>query len=78
MIARVVEWKDQNSFPKKKYEVTTAETEANNNGIKEVNVKSRLNTSIAKIIAAMGDLKIEEIAPAAAQPINNIRVLLSI
>ena len=51
-----------------------AETEANSKGINEANVKSKLNTSTAKMIAAIGALKIEAIAPAAAQPISNVRV----
>ena len=66
------------SSPKKKYDVNTEETEANNKGKSETNVRSRLNTSTAKIIAAIGDLNIEEIAPAAAQPINKVLVFLSI
>ena len=45
---------------------------------KEANVRSKLKTSIAKIIAAIGDLKIEAMAPAAAQAINKLLVFLSI
>ena len=62
--------------PRKKYEVKIAEIDDNNKGIKETKVKSRLNISIAKMIAAIGALKIEDIAAAAAAPINKVRVLL--
>ena len=68
---------NRTSSPKKKYDVKTDDTDAINNGSNEAKVKSRLNTSIAKIIAAMGDLKIEAIAPAAAQPISKFFVFLS-
>ena len=64
--------------PRKKYEVITEETDAINKGNNEAKVKSKLNTSIAKIIAAIGDLKIDAIAPAAAQAINKLLVFLSI
>ena len=63
------------SEPKKKYDVIIAEIDANNNGNIDAIVKSKLNTSIAKIIAAMGALKIEDNAPAAAQPINKFLVV---
>ncbi len=53
------------------------DTEANNKGNNEAKVKSRLNTSTAKTNPASGDLKTAEIAPAAAQPINKNRVLVS-
>lgn len=51
-----------------------ADTEANNKGMSDTKVRSKLKTSMAKIIAAMGALKIEAIAPAAAQPISKVRV----
>ena len=51
-----------------------AETEAKSRGTIETNVRSRLNTSTAKIIAAMGALKIADIAAAPAHPINSVRV----
>ena len=54
--------------------VTTAAAEANNNGNKEANVRSKLNTSIANRIAAIGALKIAERDPAAAQTNNNFLV----
>src|SRR5699024_10293708 len=54
--------------------VSTPEMDANNKGSKEARVKSRLITSIAKIIAAIGALNIEDIAPAAAAPINRVLV----
>jgi len=62
------------SDPKKKYEVRIAETEASNKGRSEARVRSRLNTSIAKMIAAIGALKMLDMAPAAAQPISRVRV----
>ncbi len=37
-------------------------------------LRSKLKISTAKIIAAIGALNIEDIAPAVAQPINNILV----
>ena len=52
----------------------TAEIDANKSGNIEAMVKSRLNTSIAKIMAAMGALKIDDMAPAAAHPIKRLRV----
>lgn len=52
-----------------------AETEAKSKGSRDAIVRSRLKTSIAKMIAAIGALKIEDIAPAAAQPINKVRVV---
>ena len=64
--------------PKKKYEVITDETEAIKSGNNEANVRSKLKISIAKMIAAMGDLKIDAIAPAEAQPIKRLLVFLSI
>lgn len=50
-----------------------AETEAISKGSSEARVRSRLKISIAKIIAAMGALNIDDIAPAAAQPIKSVR-----
>jgi len=41
----------------------------------EIIVRSRLKTSTAKIMAAIGDWKIEAIAPAEAQAIRRDRVL---
>ncbi|BAO75234.1 hypothetical protein WPG_1004 [Winogradskyella sp. PG-2] len=64
--------------PKKKYEVITEETEAIKSGNNDANVKSKLKISIAKITAAIGDLKIDAIAPADAQAISKLRVFLSI
>jgi len=51
------------------------EMEANSKGNMEAMVKSKLNTSMAKIMAAMGALKIEDMAPAAAQPISKFLVV---
>jgi len=51
-----------------------AETDAISKGIMETRVRSKLKISIAKIIAATGALNKEDIAPAAAQPISNVRV----
>ena len=48
--------------------------EANKRGRSEANVKSKLKTSIAKMMAAIGALKIAEIAAAAAHPISKLRV----
>ena len=59
---------------KKKYVVSNAEMEANKRGRSEANVKSKLKTSIAKMMAAIGALKIAEIAAAAAHPISKLRV----
>ena len=56
-------------------DVMAAEALASNNGISEAVVKSSIITSIANTIAATGALKSEAIAPAAAHPINNVRVL---
>jgi hypothetical protein len=64
------------SSPKKKYEVKTDETDAIKSGRSEAKVKSKLKTSTAKIIAATGDLNIDEMAPAAAHPINKVLVFL--
>ena len=36
-------------------------------------MRSRLKTSMAKTMAAIGALKIEDMAPAAAQPISRVR-----
>lgn len=47
-------------------------------GSSEANVKSRLKTSMAKITAARGDLKLVAITPAAAQPISRVLVFLFI
>ena len=52
--------------------------EAISRGSNEANVKSRLKTSIAKITAARGDLKLVAITPAAAQPISRVLVFLLI
>tara|TARA_R110002072_G_scaffold89655_2_gene200780 strand:- start:5049 stop:5306 length:258 start_codon:yes stop_codon:yes gene_type:complete len=41
----------------------------------EAMVRSRLNTSIAKIMAAIGALNMEDMAPAAAQPISKFLVV---
>ena len=60
------------SEPKKRYEVTTDDTDANNSGTKEAKAKSRLNISTAKMMAAIGALNIEAMAPAVAHPISNI------
>ena len=51
-----------------------ADKDANNRGNMEAIVRSKLKTSIAKIIAAIGALKIEDNAPAAAQLINSVLV----
>ena len=48
---------------------------ANNNGTSEAIVSSKLNISTANTIAAIGALKIDAIAPAAAAPISNVRVV---
>ena len=50
--------------------------EANNNGNIDNMVKSRLKTSTAKIMAAMGDWNIDAMAPAEAQAISKDWVLL--
>ncbi len=63
------------SFPKNKYDVTIADTDAINKGTSETRVRSKLNTSTANIIAAIGALKIADIAPAAAAPKSIILVL---
>lgn len=63
--------------PKKKYDVITEDTDAINSGNNDANVRSKLKTSIANIIAAIGDLKIEAMAPADAQAISKLRVFLS-
>src|SRR5690606_9645802 len=52
-----------------------AEMDANNSGNKDDMVKSKLKTTIAKTIAAIGALKIEDMAPAAAHPINKFLVV---
>jgi len=52
-----------------------AERDANRRGNIDASVKSKLNTSIAKTIAAIGALKIEDMAPAAAQVINKLLVV---
>ena len=56
------------------YTITKRKLTANNKGKRDTSVRSRLKTSIAKIIAAIGALKIEDIAPAAAHPIKRFRV----
>ena len=50
-----------------------AETDANSKGIKDTSVRSKLKISTAKTIAAMGALKIEDMAAAAAAPIKSVR-----
>ena len=50
-----------------------ADTEAISNGRSDASVRSRLKTSTAKMIAAIGALKILDIAPAAAHPISKVR-----
>ena len=50
-----------------------ADIEERIKGINEANVKSKLNISTANIMAANGALKIDDIAAAAAAPINNVR-----
>ena len=52
-----------------------ADSDAKSNGNIDAIVKSRLNTSIAKMIAAIGALKMDDIAPAAAQPMSSVRVV---
>ena len=47
-----------------------ADMDASSKGSMEAMVKSKLKTSIAKIMAAIGALNIEDNAPAAAQPIK--------
>ena len=47
-------------------------------GNNDANVKSRLKTSIAKIIAAIGDLKMDAIAPTAAHAISKLRIFRSL
>ena len=49
--------------------------DAKSNGSIDAMVKSKLKTSMAKTIAAIGALKMDDIAPAAAQPISNVLVL---
>ena len=63
------------SDPKKKYDVIIAEIDAKSNGNIEAIVKSKLKTSMAKIIAATGALNMDDNAPAAAQPINKLLVV---
>jgi len=53
-----------------------ADIEDSSNGINETKVKSKLKISIANTIAAIGALKIEDMAAAAAAPIKSVRVLL--
>ncbi|GFZ90867.1 hypothetical protein GCM10011531_23170 [Aquaticitalea lipolytica] len=66
------------SSPKKKYDVNTDEIDAINNGNNDAKVKSKLNTSTAKTIAAIGDLNIDAIAPADAHAIRRVLVFRSI
>ena len=61
------------SSPKKKKEVRIAVMEAINKGTIENKVRSKLNISTANTIPAMGALKIEDIAAAAAAPTNKLR-----
>lgn len=49
-----------------------AEIDARIKGIRETRVRFSAKTSTAKIIAAMGALNKEDIAPAAAQPIRSV------
>ncbi len=63
------------SDPKKKCDVIIADKDAKSNGSIEAIVKSKLNTSMAKIIAAIGALNMDDKAPAAAQPINKLLVV---
>jgi hypothetical protein len=65
------------SSPKKKYDVKTEDIDAIKSGKSDAKVKSKLNTSTANTMAAMGDLNIDAIAPADAQAINNVLVLRS-
>ena len=51
------------------------EIEANKSGIKEAIVRSNIKISMAKMVPAMGALKIAAIAPAAPHPINKVFVL---
>ena len=51
-----------------------AESEASKSGSNEARVRSRLNTSTAKMMAASGALNMLDMAPAAAQPSNSVRV----
>ena len=60
------------SSPKKKYEVNMADIEDSNKGIRDTKVKSKLKISIANTIAAIGALKMADIAAAAAAPINKV------
>ncbi len=50
-----------------------ADTEAMSSGRRDASVRSRLKTSIAKMIAAIGALKMLDIAPAAAHPMSKVR-----
>ena len=56
----------------KSFVVTAPVTDENNNGIKDADDRSSNRTSKAKITAATGVVKIDAIAPAAPQPINNV------
>ena len=51
--------------------------EAINSGNKEANARSRLNTSMAKTMPAMGDLNMDAIAAAVAQAMSKVLVLRS-
>ena len=66
------------SFPTKKKEVIIEVRDAISNGNSEAKVRSRLKTSIAKITAAIGDLKLVAITPAAAHPMRSVCVFLLI
>ena len=46
--------------------------EARNRGMSETRVRFRAKTSTEKIMAAIGALKREDMAPAAAQPIRRV------
>ena len=70
----MVKWSNTSS-PKKKKEVKTAVIEASNNGIIDANVSSKLKISTAKTMAAIGALKIEPMATAAAAPISKVLVI---
>ena len=65
------------SSPKKKYDVNTDEMDAINKGNNEAKVKSKLNTSTANTMAAIGDLNMDAIAPADAHAIRSVLVFWS-
>ena len=55
----------------------TEDIDASRRGKREAKVRSRLKSSIARTIAAIGVLNMDAIAPEVAQAISNVRVLLS-